>query len=323
MAVAQRGAAARGAPCATGAAASGCGSRGQKTYLRRLILKVLVCLAVGLCLPGRHIVPEGGFVGPPRAVGRLLRGSSQHQHAAAASAGGGEGEAGKSEEEDAAALRAKVMELEKKLGEQTAQQAAQAPPPQAAQAPPPRDNAALAMAAQREAAKRRKRPVNPKLLAAWEAINEDFGEDFAKVKEGQLELMGGVQMKGANEDGTSGGIYRRKYDLLGASLSGQEAYLKAIRRTVKLAKENKSVQKMVDMMKNGFDGMDRREVARETDKLSKSSPEANIFFNEIMPGVLEDPIADAVGLVLSTIAILVGIVLLFLCLFPPIPPSEE
>jgi len=280
-----------------------------------LVLRFAVCFLVGLCLPARQLFPEEeqqAFVGAPATVGRL-RGSHPgpppRQRAAEAS-GNPEG----SEEEDAAALRAKVAELEKRLGEQEAREAA---------APPPSSPTDLAVAAAREQARRRAQPVNPDLMAVWEVVKEDLTENFEQVKSGQAVLMGGVQMKGANEDGSAPSIYRRKYDLMGASLKGQEAYLKAIRGTVKVAKDLESVKKLKEMMRNGYGKLDRREMAKEIDKLSRSSSEANIFFTEIMPGILEDPVADTLNAIIATIALLVGLGLLLLCFFPPVPPPTE
>jgi len=292
------------------------GRASERTYLRRLLPRFAACLAVGLCLPGRQLLVEEAFVGAPSAVGRLRGshgGGSPQQRAAEAD--GGSGSSSSAGEEDADALRARVAELEKKLEAKSSQEAAPAPAYEESDA---------AVAALKEMAQRQMKPVNPVVQAAWEAIFKDLKDEFVKVKDGQTELMSGVQMKvGAEEDGSTPAIYRRKYDLLGASMKGQEAYLKAIRRTVKMAKEMPSVKSFVELIKDGRDGLDRRQVARENEKLSRQSREANMFINEILPGVLEDPIADSLNALGATILIIVALTAIVCCFLPPIPPPED
>lgn len=287
------------APVAVGSA------HGAARYGRRLLPRIAVVLCVGLVLPGwpprgelLPVAPEGPTVFVPAASaismhGARLRGASQVPRKAEES------------EDDSEALRQKVAALQQKLAAQeAATQAAQAAAPPAAVPP-----AAL--------------PVNPAVQAAYDAVLAALPE-LEKVDDARLGMVAEKQYVFQEGDASRDNpIYKRKYEVLGMTLNQQEAYMKAFKRCVKVAKESKEVEAMIKLVKEGGAGLDKREVKTEVDKLARDSRLARTFFRDVVPEVLEDPIKDAVGGLLATF----GLIALSLCLcfifFPPIPPDVE
>lgn len=263
----------------------------SRTYQRRLLPRIAVCLALGLMFPGRQLAAEPSFVGPPAAPGRLRGGSGRGLVPQAAEPEGGA--------ESEAALRAKVEELERRLGAQTAGGQAPSPPqPAAAES------------------------VNPSINAAWEAVLEELKPALLEVNDARLATMASDQFVIKPGEERKEAIYKRKYQVLGATINQQEMYMKSFKKVVRLAKNSEKTAKLIDMMKKGVDDLDRKKVRLEVAKLQKNSREATIFFRDVAPEVMEDPVADTISGLLATFGLLAVSFLLCLCLFPPIPPGE-
>merc|ERR1712217_428618 len=117
-------------------------------------------------------------------------------------------------------------------------------------------------------------------------------------------------------------IYKRKYEVLGMTLNQQEQYMRSFDRAVKKAKGLKSVEKIIDLRKNGGGGLDKKQVKAEIEKLKLDSRIAMLFFRDIIPGVLDNPITNAITGLLATAGLILMTLAFCFCFFPPIPPMD-
>lgn len=196
-----------------------------------------------------------------------------------------------------AALRAKVAELERRLGGQAAARTAAAVPAEP-------------------------EPIDPLVAEAFQAVVEELPE-LREVIDARLGTMAEQFVIRPGDNNKDVALYKRKYDVMGTTMNQQEMYMKAFNRAVRRAEKSKAVSKLLDLLKNGGEGLNRQQVRTEVDKLQKSSRLAATFFRDVAPQVQKNPLLEAFSGVLAT-AVLVGMTLLFcFCFFPPISPSTE
>lgn len=213
--------------------------------------------------------------------------------------------AGPSDEE---LLRARVRELEQKLVEKSPGGAATAAAaPAAVDFLPPIQEV---------------EEVNPIVQQAFDAAIASVPR-LQKVDDARLGMTGENQYVFSQGNASrQNPIYRRKYEVLGMTMNMQENYMKAFTGAVKEAKASPDVKRMIELQSKGGQGLTKKEVRIEIDKLKKASRLATLFFKDVVPEVLDDPIANTItGLAAS--AVFVGATLLFcFCLLPPVPPQE-
>lgn len=286
--------------------------RRERTYLRRFCLQVALCLAAGSLLCEHR----GAFVGPPGAAasGPRLRGKGgrssdpglgRRAEAEAGEEGAGTGGGSRLSEEEAERLRAKVAELERRLSGGA----------------PASAGAGAGRAGGQVFAAERRVTMPVEVQEAWEAIKEDLSKSFQEIADAKLGMDGSrsfVIQKGDNT--ASNPIYKRKYEVLGATLVQQDMYMKAFGKTVKVAKKLKSVETMIDLMRNGIKGkVTKREVNEATELLTRSGDGAAvIFFRELLPEVTDDPVANTVAGLVTTVLLLGVTAAIFLCFLPPV-----
>mmetsp|Transcript_49314 Transcript_49314/g.142901 ORF Transcript_49314/g.142901 Transcript_49314/m.142901 type:complete len:245 (-) Transcript_49314:248-982(-) len=242
----------------------------------------------------------------PRQAQGWMRGSSvtslhiQHSMGsssspASAAEGAAEGAAASDEEER---LRARVAALEEKLGERVAE-------------PAPAEGAAAAAT------------VAPVVAEAFQAVLDELPE-LQVVDDARLGMMPDKQYVFSAGDASKGNpIYKRKYEVLGMTLRQQDTYMKVFRKAVKKAKDLESVTAVTELMKNGGGGLDKDSVKAEIEKLKKSSRLASLFFRDLLPEVLDNPIANSIAGIVASLGLVAVTVLICLCFFPPIPPDIE
>lgn len=113
-------------------------------------------------------------------------------------------------------------------------------------------------------------------------------------------------------------IYKRKYEVLGMTLNQQETYMKSFNRAVKAAEKLDSVKKIIELT----DTKDKRILA-EVNDLKEKSPLAFVFFKDIVPEVLDDPLSSAIQGLIATAVLLLALLCFCLCILPPVPPSAD
>eukprot|EP00415_Alexandrium_ostenfeldii_P004520 UN4520 len=114
-------------------------------------------------------------------------------------------------------------------------------------------------------------------------------------------------------------IYRRKYEVLGMTLNQQENYMKTFTRAARRGKDLESVKAVIEMMKNGVDGLDKKQVKAETDKLMKGNRLASLFFRDVVPEILDDPVANTLAGLAASLGLIILTLLVCFCFLPPFP----
>mmetsp|Transcript_139633 Transcript_139633/g.389479 ORF Transcript_139633/g.389479 Transcript_139633/m.389479 type:complete len:314 (+) Transcript_139633:55-996(+) len=286
-------------PPHSGAAPAGLGRANSAVvgHHRRLVARLALCLALGLFLPGWAPPstapwvhgPSGAASPSPRLRGAGPLRAAPERGALEGSAGS---EAGSSSE---AELRARVAELEARLGERISQPA-RAPVGEA--------------------------EVAPVVEQAFKAVMDDLPE-LQGVDDARLGVMPDNQYVFQQGDASRGNpIYKRKYEVLGMTLTQQETYMRSFNRAVRKAKTLESVQALIDLQRNGGQGLDKKQVKAEIEKLKQGSRLATLFFRDIVPEVLDNPLANAVTGLLATAGLVLLTLLFCFCFFPPLPPME-
>lgn len=269
-------------------------------YRRRLAIRVAVCFALGSLLPGQ---------GPPLVAPWAVASPSTFRVTTAVRLRGAivqvraeppEGPATGAEKSDTEAeLRARVAELELKLGEKAKQNSRQ----DAADSTPPR-------------------VLNSVVDQAFKQVLADMPE-LEQCDDARLGVMPDKQYVFQQGNASrENPIYKRKYEVLGMTLNQQEAYMKSFNRCVRKAKSLDSVKSLIELQKRGGGGLDRKQVTQEVERLKQRSRLATLFFRDIVPEVLDDPIANSITGLIATAGIVLLTLLMCFCFFPPIPPQE-
>uniref|UniRef100_A0A7S3TV74 Uncharacterized protein n=1 Tax=Strombidinopsis acuminata TaxID=141414 RepID=A0A7S3TV74_9SPIT len=178
-------------------------------------------------------------------------------------------------------------------------------------------------AARAQAAPEEPVEVNPIIQKAYDEVIEALPQ-METVDAARLGVIAEKQYVFSQGDASrKNPIYKRKYEVLGMTLNQQEAYMTAFKRAVKAAKASPAVEKMIKLLKEGGGGLDKKQVKTEVNKLTRDSRVARVFFRDIIPEVLEDPIKDSIGGIVATLGLLAATLCLCFAFFPPIPPDME
>lgn len=114
-------------------------------------------------------------------------------------------------------------------------------------------------------------------------------------------------------------IYKRKMEVLGMTINQQTNYMKAFKRAVRAAKEVTAVQELAELVK---DRKRDKNVAAEVEDIIAYDRSAQTFFSDILPEVLDNPIANTITGILSTLALVIMTLLFCVCFFPPVVPED-
>lgn len=260
---------------------------GLACHRRTIFTRLLACLALGLLIPE----PES-FVSAPGQ--QRLRGSRSHRQAE-----------GQSKEESEAALRARIAELEKRMSQRVAEQEPAGSYNQDMYA----SEAELML---RDMYNKVVEELRPDLENVIDARFGKLGEKEYAWK------MGDVR---SDEDIVR---YKRKYEAMGQAISIQEAYMKAFNKAVKSAKKSQAVKDLAEVWKNGKGSWSRKQIRAEADRIiAGDDGYAQLFFKDMLPEVMLDPVQDTLNGIASIVLFLVATLLCLLCLNPPIPSSGE
>eukprot|EP00933_Yihiella_yeosuensis_P064540 TRINITY_DN67952_c0_g1_i1.p1 TRINITY_DN67952_c0_g1~~TRINITY_DN67952_c0_g1_i1.p1 ORF type:complete len:303 (+),score=63.15 TRINITY_DN67952_c0_g1_i1:64-972(+) len=196
-----------------------------------------------------------------------------------------------------AELRAKVAELEQKLSETQ-------PGPE----PEPVEE----------------KPSSP-LSRLYEEVLEDISEELNALTNARLGMTEEGQYvfaKGSNASQGKTAIYRRKYEVMGMALTQQEAFVKALTRATKKAKESKAFEKLIEMTQKGGEGMSKKQVKMEIKAIEQTSVTARLVFQDLIPEATKNPLGDAVAGVVFSAVLVIGALAFCICVFPPVPDVE-
>jgi len=216
-------------------------------------------------------------------VARRAEPSEQEAQATAAQGDGDEN----------AELRARVAELEQRLGQRVMEMEQEGP------------------------------QVSPVMRELYDAAIQDLPQ-LAECDEARVASMAkNTMVLDPGEDPSKRmSIYRRKYEVMGKALTQQEDYMRAFRRVVKAAKSSKVLEDIIELYKKGGRGLSKKQVRADMDLLMQESRLATLLFRDVVPEVLDNPIANAITGVIATIGIVILTLLFCFCFFPPIPPQE-
>jgi len=163
-------------------------------------------------------------------------------------------------------------------------------------------------------------PEAEKLREVYELAMEELADELTAVEEARMGMVADKQYVFKRQDMPKAeAIYKRKYEVLGMTITQQEAYMKAFTRTVKVAKKSETVRELIELMNKG---KNNRQVDAEIRRLSSTSRVSGLFFRDILPQVKADPVQDAISGLAITLALIVMIVLLLCCLAPPVTMEE-
>lgn len=261
---------------------------GLSCHRRTIFTRLLVCLALGLLIPE----PES-FVSAPGQ--QRLRGSRSHRQAE-----------GLSKEESEAALRARIAELEARMSQRVAEQE------------PGSSSYNQDMYASE---------AELMLRDMYNKVVEELRPDLDNVIDARFGKLGEKEYAWKMGDVRSDENivrYKRKYEAMGQAISIQEAYMKAFNKAVKVAKKSQAVQDLVEVWKNGKGSWTRKQIRAEADRIiAGDEGYAQLFFKDMLPEVMLDPVQETLSGIASTALFLVATFLCLLCLNPPIPSSGE
>jgi len=295
-------------------------------YRRRLLPRMAMCVATGLLVtslaPGQSMVP------PPQqtaAMSRRLAVTNQLPKIGGRTVGNGKrlrqqrdqiargaGEAPSPEEQEE--LKKKIAALQAKLSSGSVQPEEPEFDPENVPVPP-------AFAGGYYDKDYRDENINQQLQDAWDQVQADLPE-LETVDERRMGFMVDKQYVFAKGNTSANNpIYKRKQEVLANQIEQQGSYMREFSRVVKKARELDSVKKIVDLFENGGPDYDRRLVKQDIETLKTRSRLGGIFFRDVLPTILENPIKDAIaGLVVSLFLFGFAVALCF-CLYPPV--TEE
>lgn len=118
-------------------------------------------------------------------------------------------------------------------------------------------------------------------------------------------------------------IYKRKYEVMGMVLTQQEAFMKARKKALTASKDSESFKELLELERNGGQGMSRKQVKAELSRIASSDPLADIVVKTLLPKLKENPALDALGTVLVTVVLIVIIGLFGLCITGPVSTEME
>jgi len=205
--------------------------------------------------------------------------------------------------------QARIAELEAKLAEAKAAQGG--------------EGFRSAVPAQQEAA-----ATVPRVQSEVELLYLKIEEEMPlkKLDDARLGVGGGGEggsssfvMDRGNND-VSNPIYKRKYEVLGATITQQEMYMKAFNKCVNVAKKSESVKKLNELMK---ENKKDDKFMENVEAIKRNSRNAGLFFRDVLPEANSNPVEETITGLIATFALLFGTALFFCCLFPPIPPSAD
>lgn len=284
-----------------------------------------MCVATGLLVS--CLVPSPNLVPPPQQTaaarlaatnqlpktaggkaGRWKRLRQQGDHVARSA----EDDMSAAEKED---LQRKIAELQEKLSQGSVQPEQEELNPENVPVPP-------AFAGGYYDKDYRDENVNKLLEDAWQAVQTDLPE-LQTVDERRMGFTVDKQYVFAKGNTSANNpIYKRKQEVLANQIEQQGSYMKEFSRAVKKAKELESVKKIVDLYENGAEGYDKRLVKQDIETLKSRSRTGGIFFRDVLPTVMQNPIKDAIaGLVLSVVSFAIVVALCF-CFYPPVAPED-
>lgn len=118
-------------------------------------------------------------------------------------------------------------------------------------------------------------------------------------------------------------IYKRKYEVMGMVLTQQESFMKAKKRALRSAKDSVSFKELLELESNGGQGMTRKQVKAQLDRIAKSDPINDIVVKTLLPSLKENPLMDGLATIGVTVVIIVIIGALLLCIAGPVATEVE
>jgi len=312
-----------GSTLAEGAADSTIAEHRGAEYRRRLLPRLAMCVATGLlfsCLaPGPSMVPPPqktsaarlAATHQPKITGREAGSWKRLRQQGDHVARGAGNDMPSSEQEE---LKRKITALQEKLSQGSLQQEEPEFDPENVPLPP-------AFAGGYYEKDYRDEEVNKILEDAWMAVEADLPE-LETVDERRMGFMVDKQYVFARGNTSAKNpIYKRKQEVLDNQIEQQGSYMREFNRVVRKARELESVKKIVDLFENGAEGYDKRLVKQDIETLKTRSRLSGIFFRDVLPTIMENPIKDAIaGLVITLLALATFVALCF-CFYPPV--TEE
>jgi len=281
-------------------------------YRRRLLPRLAMCVATGLLVS--CLAPRPSMVPPPQQLkiaghkaGSWKKLRQQGDHVARRA----EDDMSASEQEE---LKRKIAALQEKLSQGSVQPEDPELSPENVPLPP-------AFAGGYYDKDYRDENVNKLLEDAWQAVEADLPE-LTTVDERRMGFMVDKQYVFARGNTSAKNpIYKRKQEVLDNQIEQQGTYMREFNRVLKKAKTLESVKTIVDLYENGAEGYDKRLVKQDIETLKSRSRVSGIFFRDVLPAILDNPIKDAVAGLVITLASLAVFVALCFCFYPPV--TEE
>jgi len=160
-----------------------------------------------------------------------------------------------------------------------------------------------------------------KLRSTITKVLEDLRVEIKDIEDARLGFTesGNFMYAQDQDDPAKNVIFKRKSEVLQASLGQQEACMRAIGAAFRKGKELESVKSLVEMDQKEKKNPEYVELKR---MYMEGNQWVDIVFKDVVPKVAEDPVKDTIFGLLAT-GILVGATLLAcLCLFPPFIPPD-
>lgn len=153
-------------------------------------------------------------------------------------------------------------------------------------------------------------------------VLEDMKDSIKEIEDARLGFTEDGNFMYAQDQGdpAKNVIFKRKSEVLQASLGQQEACLKAISGAARKGKELESLKMLVEIEKKNKKDVEYKALKS---MYMEGNQWVDIVFKDIVPKAMEDPVADTL-IGLGATALLVGAsVAACLCLFPPFIPPDN